>query len=70
MSGLTILKNQFSRADNIGGSHSLGEALDIRVAFGEGWGNAFSAIATDNPIYFDTYGDMQSTFFGGPGIWI
>lgn len=54
-------EDQFSRADNIGGSHSLGEALDIRVAFGEGWGNAFSGIATDNPIYFDTSGYRQST---------
>jgi len=54
-------EDQFSRADNIGGSHSLGEALDIRVAFGEGWGNAFSGIATDNPIYFDTSGYKQST---------
>jgi hypothetical protein len=54
-------EDQFSRADNIGGSHSPGEALDIRVAFGEGWGNAFSGIATDNPIYFDTSGYQQST---------
>jgi hypothetical protein len=53
-------EDQFSRADNIGGSHSPGEALDIRVAFGEGWGNAFSGIATDNPIYFDTSGYQQS----------
>ena len=54
-------EDQFSRADNIGGPHSPGEALDIRVAFGEGWGNAWSGIATDNPIYFDTSGYKQST---------
>ncbi|MCK4440908.1 MAG: hypothetical protein KAU90_02810, partial [Sulfurovaceae bacterium] len=54
-------EDQFSRADNIGGSHSPGEVLDIRVAFGEGWGNAWSGIATDNPIYFDTSGYKQST---------
>jgi len=54
-------EDQFSRADSIGGSHSPGEALDIRVAFGEGWGNAWSGIATDNPIYFDTSGYKQST---------
>ncbi|HHC11207.1 MAG TPA: hypothetical protein ENK79_01075, partial [Campylobacterales bacterium] len=54
-------EDQFSRADNIGGSHSPGEALDIRVAFGEGWGNAWSGIATDNPIYFDTSGYQQSS---------
>jgi hypothetical protein len=54
-------EDQFSRADNIGGPHSPGESLDIRVAFGEGWGNAWSGIATDNPIYFDTSGYKQST---------
>jgi len=54
-------EDQFSRADNIGGPHSPGEVLDIRVAFGEGWGNAWSGIATDNPIYFDTSGYKQST---------
>jgi hypothetical protein len=50
---------KFSRADSIGGGHSEGEHLDIRVAFGEGWGNAFSAIATDDPIYYDTMGRSQ-----------
>ena len=46
---------QFSRADSIGGQHTAGDYLDIRLAFGEGWGNAWSAIATDDPIYFDTF---------------
>ena len=49
-------ERKFSRADNIGGMHGTGEYLDIRVAFGEGFGNAFSAIVTDDPIYFDTMG--------------
>ena len=49
-------ERSFSRADNIGGQHGSGEDLDIRVAFGEGFGNAFSAIVTDNPLYFDTMG--------------
>jgi len=53
-------EDQFSRTDSIGGPHSPGEALDIRLAFGEGWGNALSGIATDNPIYFDTSGAGQS----------
>ncbi|MBU1668253.1 hypothetical protein KKC13_07515 [bacterium] len=48
-------ENKLSRADNIGGQHGTGEHLDIRVAFGEGFGNALSAIVTDDPIYFDTY---------------
>jgi hypothetical protein len=54
-------EDQFSRTDSIGGPHGTGEALDIRLAFGEGWGNALSGIATDNPFYFDTSGYKQST---------
>ncbi len=50
----------FSRSDSIGGPHSPGEVLDIRLAFGEGWGNALSGIATDNPYYFDTSGSRQA----------
>ena len=49
-------ERNFSRADNIGGQHGSGEYLDIRVAFGEGFGNAFSAMVTDDPLYFDTMG--------------
>jgi hypothetical protein len=56
-----FFEDKFSRSDSIGGPHSAGDSLDIRVAFGEGWGNALSAIATDNPIYFDTAGNNQST---------
>ncbi len=47
-------ERNFSRADNIGGQHGADEHLDIRVAFGEGFGNALSAMVTDDPIYFDT----------------
>jgi len=53
-------EDKFSRSNSIGGSHGAGDILDIRVAFGEGWGNAFSAIALDDPIYFDTLGSQQS----------
>ncbi len=56
-----FFEDKFSRSDSIGGPHSSGDSLDIRVAFGEGWGNALSAIATDNPIYFDTSGYGQSS---------
>ena len=55
-----FFEDKFSRSDSIGGPHSAGDSLDIRVAFGEGFGNAMSAIATDNPIYFDTSGPNQS----------
>ncbi|HHB95046.1 MAG TPA: hypothetical protein ENK88_07860, partial [Campylobacterales bacterium] len=56
-------EDQFSRADSIGGSHGAGDYLDIRVAFGEGWGNGWSAIVTDDPIYYDTMDIRQSNGF-------
>ena len=56
-----FFEDKFSRSDSIGGPHSAGDSLDIRVAFGEGFANAMSAIATDNPVYFDTSGPNQST---------
>jgi hypothetical protein len=49
----------FSRSDSIGGSHGLGDILDKRVAFGEGWATALSAIVLDDPSYCD------SLWFGG-----
>ncbi len=49
-------ESKFSRADSIGGGHTSGDHLDIRLAFGEGFGNALSGIVTDDPIYFDTMG--------------
>ncbi|HEX6928654.1 MAG TPA: hypothetical protein VF267_05365 [Gammaproteobacteria bacterium] len=56
-------EDAFSRSDSIGGAHGGGDVLDVRVAFGEGWGNAFSAIATDDPVYVDTRGDNQGSGF-------
>ena len=49
-------ETKFSRADSIGGNHTSGDKLDIRLAFGEGFGNALSGIVTNDPIYFDTMG--------------
>ena len=54
---------QFARSDSIGGSHSGSDYLDMRLAFGEGWGNAFSAIATDDPFYRDSFGSQQQFGF-------
>jgi hypothetical protein len=56
----------FSRADNIGGSHTLGDKLDPRVAFGEGFGYAFAAIVLNDPDARDSAtdnGDPYSTGF-------
>ncbi len=57
-------EENFSRTDNIGGMHGEDALLDIRVAFSEGWGNAFSAIALKDPLYYDTYGEGQATGWG------
>lgn len=54
-------EDRFSRSDSIGGSHVLGDKLDPRIAFGEGFGNAFSGMATNNPYYIDTSGSSQAT---------
>ncbi|MDQ2641564.1 MAG: PKD domain-containing protein [Pseudomonadota bacterium] len=49
------LENNFSRSDSIGGPHGLGDRLDMRVAFGEGFGYAFAAIVLDNPLALDSF---------------
>jgi hypothetical protein len=49
------IEHNFSRADNIGGSHGLGDKLDIRVAFGEGFGYAFAAIVLKDPVARDSF---------------
>ncbi|MDQ5987289.1 MAG: hypothetical protein CSYNP_03029 [Syntrophus sp. SKADARSKE-3] len=50
----------FSRSDSLGGSHGSGDKLDPRVAFGEGFGNAFSGMALDDANYVDTKGARQA----------
>lgn len=57
------VEDQLARADNIGGAHSISERLDPRVAMSEGWGNAFSGMVEDNPIYRDSGGAMQASGF-------
>lgn len=56
------LQNAFSRDDSIGGAHGgSNDRLDMRVAFSEGWGNAWSAIALNDPIYSDTNNRGQAS---------
>lgn len=52
-------ESKFSRADSIGGSHGNGDVLDMRVAFGEAWGNSLAGMIRDDPIYADTQGMRQ-----------
>ncbi len=48
------LQSAFSRDDTVGGRHSGADLLDMRVAFSEGWGNGWAAVALNNKIYADT----------------
>ncbi len=61
---LHYLEDEVSRADSVGGSHSLDERLDPRVAFSEGFANAFSAMVLDDPVYRDSFGVAQGEDFG------
>ena len=58
------LEAEFSRSDSVGGDHSQYSHLDIRVAFSEGFANAFSGIANDDPVYHDSNGINQGEGFG------
>ncbi|MBT2301856.1 hypothetical protein J7E70_15445 [Variovorax paradoxus] len=53
-------QSAFSRDDSPGGSHSLSELLDRRLAFSEGWGNAWSGIALGRSNYTDSTGPSQA----------
>lgn len=57
------LEHQLSRSESIGGSHSQISRLDMRVAFGEAWGSAFSAMVSGDPLYRDSYGANQQWGF-------
>lgn len=50
----------FSRDDSVGGNHGTGDLLDARVAFSEGWGNAWSGIALARSTYTDSFGKGQA----------
>ena len=52
---------KFSRSDSIGNSHGNGDMLDIRVAFGEGFGNAIGCIINDTAFYLDSSGTRQAS---------
>jgi len=56
-------QDNFSRDDSLGGPHSLSERLDLRVAFSEGWGNAFAGMVKGDPVYRDSFGSQQRSDF-------
>ena len=63
------LTASFARFDAIGGEHAIGDHLDLRLAFEEGWADAVSGITLDNAaaalvddpaIYRNSFGENQS----------
>lgn len=57
-------ESKLGRSDSVGGSHGYGDHLDPRVALGEGWGNAVSAMILDpDTVYADSIGQQQSEGF-------
>jgi K319L-like, PKD domain len=53
------IDHTFGRSDSIGGRHSLGDRVDMRVAFGEGFASALGAIARQDSVYRDSFGAGQ-----------
>jgi len=53
-----------SRSDSMGGAHGINDTLDMRIAFGEGFGNAYSGIASGDSVYKDSSGALQGAGFG------
>lgn len=69
-------EDTFSRTDSIGGPHALGETIDARLAWGEGWATAFAAMALGNVESCNTFAvgspggfgiDVESGGFGVQG---
>jgi len=49
------VEDSFSRSDSVGGDHGDDGRLDPRVAFSEGWGDAYSGMVLNDPVYRDSY---------------
>ncbi|MCO4811091.1 MAG: hypothetical protein KC572_05770 [Gammaproteobacteria bacterium] len=57
-------EDNFSRSDSIGGPHTIGQRLDARLAFGEGFATAMAAIVLEEQQYCDTSAPITSAGFG------
>jgi hypothetical protein len=56
------LQSAFSTTGHsAGGPHGNGDKLDMTVAFSEGWGNAWSSMARNDPVYNDSFGTQQAS---------
>jgi hypothetical protein len=56
-------EDTLSRSDSIGGPHAIGDRLDVRVAFSEGFATAYSGMALESAQYCDTQGPSQAHGF-------
>lgn len=52
-----------SRSDSLGGTHSLADQLDLRLAFSEGFANAVAGMIQGGPSYRDSFGAQQGQDF-------
>ncbi|MEM1173854.1 MAG: hypothetical protein AAGI27_03490 [Pseudomonadota bacterium] len=59
-------EDTISRSDSRGGPHSIGDQIDARLAWGEGWATALSGMALGEQLYCDTNFANNNT--GGFGI--
>ncbi len=57
-------EDNFSRSDSIGGPHTIGQSLDARLAFGEGFATAWAAILLEEQQYCDTSSPVNLSGFG------
>ncbi len=57
-------EDNFSRSDSIGGPHTIGQSLDARLAFGEGFATALAAILLEEQQYCDTSAPIATAGFG------
>lgn len=57
-------EDKLSRSDSIGGSHGSGDFLDPRVAFSEGFGNAWAGMISNDAIYADSGTNAQGVSVG------
>ena len=57
------LADRFSKDDTPGGEHALGERVDPRLAWSEGWATFFAQRTLGQPIYIDTMGENGADTF-------
>jgi hypothetical protein len=74
-----MLAARFSRDDSPGGPHAIGDMLDPRMAWSEGWANFFASAVRGTPVFLDSKGlslsgvryDIEENVPGNdrPGYW-